>query len=102
MLSSLTSSSNRITDTGPLVLEVGCLRLAAPLRRRGSGRAVGGRGWHGLMKPSPTDIDPLPHRWRNLLPLTGLTAGRGTSSTVQKTGNTTTMPPPRRRHHHSL
>jgi hypothetical protein len=32
------------------------------------------------MKPSPTDIDPLPHRRRNLLPLTGLTAGQGTSS----------------------
>ena len=28
------------------------------------------------MKPSPTDIDPLPHRWRNLLPLTGLSAGQ--------------------------
>jgi hypothetical protein len=26
------------------------------------------------MKPSATDIDPLPLRWRNLLPLTGLTA----------------------------
>jgi hypothetical protein len=28
------------------------------------------------MRPSPTDIDPLPHRWRNLVPLTGLTAGQ--------------------------
>ncbi|GAB4983991.1 hypothetical protein MAHJHV61_18240 [Mycobacterium avium subsp. hominissuis] len=25
------------------------------------------------MKPSPTDTNTLPHRWRNLLPLTGLT-----------------------------
>jgi hypothetical protein len=28
------------------------------------------------MKPSPTDIDPLTHRWRNLVPLTGLTASQ--------------------------
>jgi hypothetical protein len=28
------------------------------------------------MTPSPTDIDPLPHRWRNLVPLTGLTVGQ--------------------------
>jgi hypothetical protein len=28
------------------------------------------------MKPSPTDIDPLPHRYRNLVPLTGLTVGQ--------------------------
>jgi hypothetical protein len=26
------------------------------------------------MKPSPTDIDSLPHLWRNMVPLTGLTA----------------------------
>jgi hypothetical protein len=25
-----------------------------------------------IMKPSPTDIHPLPHLWRNLVPLTGL------------------------------
>jgi DDE superfamily endonuclease/Helix-turn-helix of DDE superfamily endonuclease len=29
-----------------------------------------------IMKPSPTDNDPLPHRWRNLVPLTGLTANQ--------------------------
>jgi hypothetical protein len=28
------------------------------------------------MKPSPTDNHPLPHLWRNLLPLTGLTVGQ--------------------------
>jgi hypothetical protein len=28
------------------------------------------------MKPSPTDIDSLPRRWRNLLPLTGLSIGQ--------------------------
>lgn len=28
------------------------------------------------MQPQTTDIDPLPHRWRNLLPLTGLTSGQ--------------------------
>jgi Helix-turn-helix of DDE superfamily endonuclease/DDE superfamily endonuclease len=28
------------------------------------------------MKPSPTDSELLPHRYRNLLPLTGLTAGQ--------------------------
>jgi hypothetical protein len=28
------------------------------------------------MEPSPTDIDPLPHRWRKLVPLTGLTVGQ--------------------------
>jgi hypothetical protein len=28
------------------------------------------------MKPAPTDIDPLPHRYRNLAPLTGLTVGQ--------------------------
>jgi hypothetical protein len=28
----------------------------------------------GFMKPPPTDINLLPHRWRNLVPLTGLTA----------------------------
>lgn len=28
------------------------------------------------MKPPPTDIDPLPRRWRNLLALTGLTPGQ--------------------------
>jgi hypothetical protein len=28
------------------------------------------------MKPSPTDIEPLPHRYRNLVPLTGLTLGQ--------------------------
>jgi hypothetical protein len=29
-----------------------------------------------IMKPSPTDNDPLPHRWPNLVPLTGLTASQ--------------------------
>jgi Transposase DDE domain/Helix-turn-helix of DDE superfamily endonuclease len=29
-----------------------------------------------IMKPSPTDIHPLPHCWRNLVPLTGLTVGQ--------------------------
>ena len=29
-----------------------------------------------VMKPSPTDINPLRHRWRNLLPLTGLSTGQ--------------------------
>ena len=28
------------------------------------------------MQPQTTDIDPLPHPWRNLLPLTGLTIGQ--------------------------
>ena len=28
------------------------------------------------MKPAPADIDPLPHRWQNLLPLTGLKTGQ--------------------------
>lgn len=28
------------------------------------------------MQPQTTDIDPLPLRWRNLLPLTGLTSGQ--------------------------
>jgi hypothetical protein len=30
----------------------------------------------GIRKPPPTDIDPLPHRWRNLPPLTGLRSGQ--------------------------
>jgi hypothetical protein len=29
-----------------------------------------------IMKPSPTDIEPLSHGWRKLVPLTGLTAGQ--------------------------
>ena len=29
-----------------------------------------------LMQPQATDIDPLPRRWRNLLPLTGLRSGQ--------------------------
>ncbi len=29
-----------------------------------------------VMKPSPTDINPLAHRWRNLLPLTGFSIGQ--------------------------
>jgi hypothetical protein len=28
------------------------------------------------MRPSPTDIKERPHRWRMLVPLTGLTAGQ--------------------------
>ena len=72
---SLASSSRRITDTGPSYLKFGAFDLP---RRRGattsplttvvvSVRAAA----MDVMKPSPTDIDPLPHRWRNLLPLTG-------------------------------
>ncbi|WP_371304214.1 transposase family protein [Mycobacterium avium] len=45
----------------------------------------------GLMQPQSTDTDPLPHRWRNLLPLTGLTRAQ-----VQAVCTTTTdqrLPP---------
>jgi hypothetical protein len=56
----------------PLVFEVRCLRLAAPPRHphltAGRGGDVGARRRHVLMTPSATDINPLPHRWPNLMP----------------------------------
>ena len=74
---SLTSSSRRITDTGPSYLKFGAFDLP---RRRGTTSPLVtvvvsvDAAAIGIMKPSPTDIDPLPPRYRNLVPLTGLTA----------------------------
>ncbi|MGH3847572.1 MAG: helix-turn-helix domain-containing protein [Pseudonocardiaceae bacterium] len=44
------------------------------------------------MKPSPTDNNPLPHRWRNLLPLTGLTAGQLNTLYIQAQQRLTPAP----------
>ena len=78
-IGSLTSSSRRITDTGPSYLKFGAFDLP---RRRGATSSLATvvvsmrAAAMTIMKPSPTDIDPLPHRWRNLLPLTGLSRGQ--------------------------
>jgi Helix-turn-helix of DDE superfamily endonuclease len=76
----VTSNSSRITDTGPSYLKFGALDLP---RRRGvttSPLIAVAVSVHAaamaIMKPSPTDIHPLPHCWRNLVPLTGLTVGQ--------------------------
>ncbi len=78
--SSDTSNSRRITATGPVYLKLGNLDLprrrctrTSPLVAAAVSVPVAAM-W--VMKPSPTDINPLPHRWRNLLPLTGLTRGQ--------------------------
>jgi len=50
----------RGTTTSPLITVVMSVREAAI----------------GIMKPSPTDTNSLPQRYRNLVPLTGLTASQ--------------------------
>ena len=63
----------------PVVCEVRCLGLTPPPRPPTSPLvAVTSVGVAAIaaMKPSPTDINPLPHRWPNLLPLTGLTTSQ--------------------------
>ncbi len=79
LIPSLTSSSRRITDTGPSYLKFAAFDLP---RRRGPTSPLvavvtsAGAAAMAIMKTSPTDINPL-HRYRNLLPLTGVTARKG-------------------------
>jgi hypothetical protein len=57
------------------VFEIRGLRLAPPPRQhhRSSYGVVDVRGSHGRMQSQTTDNNALPHQYRNLLPLTGLT-----------------------------
>jgi hypothetical protein len=75
----VTSTSRRITDTGPSYLKFGAFDF--PRRRDTTSPLIAAvvsvdTAAMAIMKPSPTDNDPPPHRWRNLLPLTGLTASQ--------------------------
>jgi hypothetical protein len=73
-----------------------------------------------IMKPLPTDNDPLPHRYRNLLPLTGLTPAQvhtiyppgppaaahppwaALGAAVDDKGAAAAHPPPHQPHHPAL